>query len=153
MSARKEKPNPSGAGHWYHAAHAIPFAALLTDDGGKRNARMALRDSKTPPVVRAEFERYLANPFLAASQDQAKLLTEAAKDFDAAEKRAAPFRAGRTKGRGNKATEAVRAHIRALLDKTPRSSPSRLFKKADRKIIGRMQEKTFSDHVRAVRKK
>jgi hypothetical protein len=54
----------------------IPFIALWSH-GGERNARMALRDPTTPPELRAELERYLADPYAAAAQDQAQLLAEA----------------------------------------------------------------------------
>jgi hypothetical protein len=147
----KKKQGPT-VPHWRQAANAIP-SIVLFDEDGKRNARLALQDPKTRPNLRAELKRYLENPAHAAAVDQQKLLTEAAKDFDATERRGAPFRKGGAKGRINKRSREVRAHIRELQDKHSKLTPPQLFKKADRYIIGDMAEKTFCDHARAARQK
>jgi len=115
---------------------------------------MAVRDPTTPPELRAELERYLKNPFHAAAVDQEKLLAASEQRTVEAEQQGTAYRKGGTKGRTNKATEVVRAHIRALQAKHPKlTTPSQLFKKADGNILGAMALKTFADHVRALRKK
>ena len=92
-------------------------------------------------------ERYLADPFHAAAVDQQKLL-------DRVERETAKHRKGGTKGRTNKKTELVRAHIRELQAKHPSlTSPTQLFQRRDRAITGDMALKTFAHHVRALREK
>jgi hypothetical protein len=51
-------------------AKGIPFVALVGSPGWERNARLALESPRTDPALRAQLERYLANPFRAAAQDQ-----------------------------------------------------------------------------------
>jgi hypothetical protein len=122
---------------------AIPFGRLFQDEGGIRNAKLALRDPKTPADLRAALERYLANPVKASLDDAATIQRS----------HAAPFRSGRVAGTTNERTRRVRTHIANLREKYPRASPAQLFKKADKEVIGGMAEKTFADHARATPKK
>ena len=63
------------------------------------------------------------------------------------------FRRGRAKGSTNKRTDDVRAHILDLMKRHPKLSPTQLYRKANRQIIGEMAGTTFCNHVRAVRAK
>jgi hypothetical protein len=139
MSAAKARP-PQG----------IPLIVLMKDG---RNVRMAVKDPTTPPALRAELERYLADPFHAAAVDQEAREKQLTALLDSAEATAAPYRKGGAKGRQNAATKAVRDHIRELLGKHKKLSPPQLYDKADPNIIGDMAKKTFCNHVRFVREK
>ena len=95
------------------AGKAIPLGELFRRSaGGERNARLALADPKTPPELRAELERYLADPVGAVLDDGAKERDEARGMIASAASTAlAPYRGGRAAGVANKRTERVRAHI------------------------------------------
>jgi hypothetical protein len=175
MSAGKKKSQPAQrpVAHWQKAAQSIPFIHMF-GVGNERNVLMALYKNPfappeqreynpmTPPELRAELERYLENPTAAAAADQQELLKQAAKDFEAAEQRAAmveqslaPHRSGGKPGRKNKSAEAVRAHVRDLLKRYPAlaSSPDALFKHRDRDITGKLSPKRFGVYVREQRPK
>jgi hypothetical protein len=158
MSTKKPKPPTRPVAHWQKAARSIPFIDEFSLGGERRDADMELQrltalKAPTPAeaALRIELERYRADPPRAAAVDQQKLLAEAAKDFEAAEQRA--LRRGGKTGRKNTATDRVRDHIRELRAKYPKLSPPQIFKKADPRIYGKMAEKTFCNHVRALRAK
>ncbi|HEY4215006.1 MAG TPA: hypothetical protein VGM84_26250 [Steroidobacteraceae bacterium] len=132
-NAKKPRPTIKPVAHWRKAAQSIPFIGLLGSDDELRNARMALRDPKTTPELRAELKRYLADPFHAAAVDQQKLLTDAVKACDEAEQLAAPFRKGKPRD------DTTRALVRELGLKHPKVSASELYKKAPRGIRLRVE--------------
>lgn len=117
---------------------AIPFASLFLGDVDKRNARMALRDPTTPPLLRREIERYLADPNKATLTDMQKLLDDRA-----------VFRSGRPAG----SQSAKVRYIEKLVAANPKRTAKQLFKLADKAKIGDMQDGTFKNHVGAARRK
>ncbi len=141
MSAGKKRPARKRSG-------GIPFAALFTNDGGERNALMALYsnpfappelreyNSHTPPALRAELERYLANPLRAAVDDLQQLLDQ------------------RAQFRGRPRPEsAATTHIRQVVAENPTLKPGALRKLVNESIIGPMSKETFRNKVAAARRK
>ena len=98
---------------------------------------MAVRDPTTPPALRAELERYLANPFRAAAQDQDALLKKAR----------APFRSGRQSGEDRDDDKRRRAAVRALGNKHPTLASAKLFNHVDAKPIrdGGLKQRRFAN--------
>ena len=106
----------------------IPFVALFS--GSTEHERKAARDRaqrvvdnpKTPPALRAELERYLADPFYAAALDQEKLLE--------------PFQGGK------RPTKQVQ-YIRELVEANPKLYPRQLWDIHEPAKIIPMTERNF----------
>ena len=127
-------------------AEAIPFIFLFAGDG-KRKAQRAADNPKTPPELRAELKRYLADPAAAAAHDQQQLLDRAHREADEALARAAVFAPD---NRTNKPGPET-LHIREIVAAHPEVArkPTKLRELyADEKILGGMGKGTFGNRVR-----
>jgi hypothetical protein len=122
----------------------IPFVAVFSH-GGERNARLALKDPTTPPDLRAELERYLADPFAAAAADQARLLAEA-------DARSNPGK-GRKPGVKNKAASRIESQFDNLLRKNPDCSAEEIRTLKGSKSIRAMGKSTVARHWKAAKKR
>lgn len=149
----------------------IPFASLLEPDPelpplppGQSGVFMQLVPNRTLHVLMGEKDaadkaarvrQGVANELLKSRGVSRERAAAAEKQVAVTKRALAPLRAGGKTGRQNKATESVRAHIRALMATHPKlvKSPPQLYKKADPTIIGDMAQKTFENHVRACAKK
>jgi hypothetical protein len=120
----------------------IPFGALFVGEGARDRAQQAYDNPRTPPELRAELARYLADPLHATVIDQ--------------EKRERALRIkppGRPKGGLGGRTKLIRRHIRALKEKYPRTPRPKLYEKRDVVITGEeMKRTTFAEHERIVHK-
>ena len=127
---------------------AMPFGALFLGD--LRAARMALRDPRTDPALRAELERYLANPLKATVRDSEQLVNRANQEADAAEKAAAELRgahrSGRKDGTPNKKTARLEAVFDKLLAANPDCTVEDIHKYKIPKSVGRISRATVARH-------
>jgi hypothetical protein len=108
-------------------ARAIPFSALLRDDGGIRNALMVLGENHVDPKLRQALV--------------AELMPIARKGVR--------FRAGRLPGSRSKEVN----YIHQLARSRRALSAKALFRIADKAIIGKMSERVFANHVSMARNK
>lgn len=140
MSPSKKKTARKRSG-----AYSYPPVSLILHGVKYKAGQKPVRVCPEPAVASRplQLERFMADALRATADDIQQLRDDRV-----------PFAGGRVKGRINKKTVAVRAHIRELLEQHPRleANVPQLYDKADKKIIGAMAEKTFGDHVRAVRK-
>jgi hypothetical protein len=120
----------------------IPFIGLMDDI---RNAQLAADDPKTPPELRAELKRYLANPFHAAAADQYQLLAEA-------DARANPGK-GRKPGARNKAAGRIDAIFNRLYRANPDCSSEEIRKFKGPKLVKSMGQSTVARHWKAAKKR
>lgn len=107
---------------------AIPFGALFT--GNLRNVRMALRDPKTPADLRAELERYMADPLKAT-------VTDTAQGWQLKN------RQGGTKDRKATKVQVRKAYIRDLWAAHPTFEAGQLYGVASAEEQAKCSESTF----------
>jgi hypothetical protein len=123
----------------------IPLSALFLTEEAKERVRRDLSNpfSRPAPRVRAELERYLADPLKAATEDMQGLLDQRA-----------PHRQGRRPGAKSKRTPRVEKQF----DDLYRDKPERSSEEIRRSVktppnIRKMQPGTVANHWTAAKKR